>query len=266
MMTHLVIVGDAETASAARAILRAAGMDPEVFIPEAATAQIGAAAVAEYRETLQRRAVAGTLAAGAAHDIANLVTALDAYIMHEPSGASDEVKATLARLRGVATSLTRFAVVRRERNVCDIAEIAEHAAVLVESVVRGTARIECATAPGEAMLVHASASQLSQVLVNLLLNAGQAIGRRGGDATEGCIELALVPVDGAVAIRVTDDGVGMTEHQLTNAFEPFFTTRGAGSGLGLYVCKQIAESYGGQVAIDSRLGVGTTVTVTLPRA
>jgi signal transduction histidine kinase len=104
---------------------------------------------------------------------------------------------------------------------------------------------------------------LVQLLAHLLINAGQATGMQPNH----------VRVDGAVRdpghveLRISDTGAGMTDVTMARAFEPFFTTReiGKGRGLGLSVCRGIAEAVGGEIRLASRPGEGTTVTVVLPR-
>ncbi|MEM9175078.1 MAG: ATP-binding protein [Myxococcota bacterium] len=118
--------------------------------------------------------------------------------------------------------------------------------------------------------VRAEASQLEQIVVNLVTNARDAI-RAGGH-----IDVSLAreerPASGPhvageyAVLRVSDDGVGMTPSQVEQAFDPFFTTKsvGNGSGLGLATVHSIADQLGGTVEIESRVDVGTCVTVVLP--
>jgi PAS domain S-box-containing protein len=104
---------------------------------------------------------------------------------------------------------------------------------------------------------------LIQVLSHLLVNAGQATGPKPNDVRiEGTIRDT-----GHVVLRVSDTGVGMSVANAARAFEPFFTTRdiGRGHGLGLSVCLGIVQAVGGEIRLASTVGVGTTVTLVLPR-
>ena len=109
--------------------------------------------------------------------------------------------------------------------------------------------------------VTGDAGELRQVLLNLVLNAVQA-SARGGEvriqATRGG--------DGWAEIRVADDGCGIASAHESKLFSPFFTTKPSdqGTGLGLYVSKQIVEEHGGTIAVTSEVGRGTTFTVRLP--
>ncbi len=106
--------------------------------------------------------------------------------------------------------------------------------------------------------VRADRDQLRQVLLNLVTNAYQAMpegGRVTIDAERG---------DGVVHVRVRDTGTGISQEAAARLFEPFFTTKARGVGLGLSVCRRIAEAHGGWLDADSRPGEGATFTLTLP--
>jgi len=98
--------------------------------------------------------------------------------------------------------------------------------------------------------------------LNLLLNAFQAIGDYGN------IRLVTDVVNGDVEIRIEDDGCGIPEEIMERIFDPFFTTRpvGEGTGLGLALCYQIVRKHGGEISVQSRVGVGTSFSVRLPTA
>jgi signal transduction histidine kinase len=101
-------------------------------------------------------------------------------------------------------------------------------------------------------------AQIKQVLVNLLKNAMQAM-NRGGEVT------VTTEAAGADAvILVSDTGSGMTEEQLSRLFQPFFTTKDKGTGLGLMIVQRILRDHGGRIDVDSAPGKGTTFRVRLP--
>ena len=104
-------------------------------------------------------------------------------------------------------------------------------------------------------------SQLNQIFMNLLVNAGQAIEGNGEItiATE-CVG------DATVRVRITDTGQGIAPAELARVFDPFFTTKppGKGTGLGLSLAWNIVERHGGKIEVESKVGKGTTFTVTLP--
>ena len=109
--------------------------------------------------------------------------------------------------------------------------------------------------------ITADSNQLSQVLMNLLINAAQA-SPSGGKITVSARDLSA---DDTIEITVSDTGSGIPSDVLPHVFEPFFTTkRGKGTGLGLSITKAYVRSHGGDIHIDSRSGPGTSVRITLP--
>lgn len=258
-MGRVVVIAERDRADATRRALDAAGIDADVFVPESETPE---GAIAEYREKMQRLAVTGTLAAGVAHDVANLVTVILAQISHgDPASLVAEIRSGLGRLRGIARGLTSFARAPREQTICDLSEIAEEATSMVESTLTSAITVERDLAGPGLAVAHASRVQLLQVAVNLVLNAGQALGSRN----DGWIVVRTSAGDDQVSLSVSDNGPGMTPEQQSAAFDPFYTTRTTGSGLGLYVCQHVVASHAGEILIDSRPGQGTRVAVNLPR-
>jgi signal transduction histidine kinase len=105
-------------------------------------------------------------------------------------------------------------------------------------------------------------SQINQVFLNLLTNAAQATPEEGGVITVRTFQ----PDREHVAVEVADNGHGIPPEVLPKIFDPFFTTKevGKGTGLGLSISYKIVEGHGGRIAVDSKVGVGTRFTVTLP--
>jgi CheY-like chemotaxis protein/anti-sigma regulatory factor (Ser/Thr protein kinase) len=111
-------------------------------------------------------------------------------------------------------------------------------------------------------LVCGDASQLEQVLLNLVLNAEQAL----AGSPEGRIAVRLHAYEGRVRVAVADTGPGIPADVLPRIFEPFFSTKavGQGTGLGLSICYSIVQSHGGRLTADSHPGLGATLVVDLP--
>ena len=124
----------------------------------------------------------------------------------------------------------------------------------------GDGRVTLLRDYGELPPVDCYAGQLNQVWLNLLVNAAYAV-RDGGE-----VRITTRGEAGRVRIRVSDTGRGITPEHLTRVFDPFFTTKpvGEGTGLGLSVTYSIVERHGGEITVESKLGKGTTFTVTLP--
>jgi two-component system NtrC family sensor kinase len=105
--------------------------------------------------------------------------------------------------------------------------------------------------------------QMDQVFMNLVTNAAQAIGEREGGGT---IRIVAAPRGAEVEVTVSDDGPGIAADLLPRIFDPFFTTKdvGEGSGLGLSIVHGIVDRHGGRIAVESRVGEGTTFRIFLP--
>ncbi len=110
--------------------------------------------------------------------------------------------------------------------------------------------------------IHADQKQLTQVFINLILNALDAM-PSGGTLRISAKSSALRD---SIAVRFEDDGVGIPAEKLETIFDPFITTKkeGEGTGLGLSVCKSILENHGGTISVVSVLKQGSTFTVDLP--
>jgi two-component system NtrC family sensor kinase len=107
--------------------------------------------------------------------------------------------------------------------------------------------------------------QISQVVLNLLLNAAQAVeesGRREG----GLVKLSTAKEGKMLVLSIADNGAGIEADHMDRLFDPFFTTKpvGEGTGLGLSICHGIVSGHGGRIEVASRPGAGTTFRVYLP--
>ncbi len=105
----------------------------------------------------------------------------------------------------------------------------------------------------ESVQILVNERQLEQILLNLILNAIQAFKK-----TEGLIELNIKRSESQIEIKIEDNGPGMAKKQLDQIFEPFYTTKEEGTGLGLYITKQLVERNGGTIKVESKEGSGTT--------
>ena len=112
--------------------------------------------------------------------------------------------------------------------------------------------------------LHGNPSQIQQVFVNLLMNAAQAIDTPPGAL--GKLEIELSRKDEGIYVLVRDNGRGIPAEHMSELFKPFFTSKppGKGTGLGLFICRQLVLGHGGQLRLESRLGKGTSVHIWLP--
>ncbi len=213
----------------------------------------------------------GRLAAGIVHEINNPLVAVTMYSESlcdrwTAAGGNPEdleklqaIRDAGQRIQKLTRDLTAYARPSSGRAAAlELAPLLEQAALICKPLLKGVDAVLVLELQ-EVPRVSGSRSALTQVFVNLLTNAAQAI-RKGGT-----IRLGLRAEAGQVLVTVTDDGAGMTEEVQAEAFHPFFTTRpGRGVGLGLATVKEILDQHGGGVALSSAPGRGTSVTVSLP--
>jgi PAS domain S-box-containing protein len=239
---------------------------------------------AQLRQAQKLEAV-GRLAGGVAHDFNNLLTAIGGYSMLllerlEHGNPLREQVEEIAKAGQLGAALTQQLLVFSRRQVLSPRVLDLNAVVIdVQTLLRRLIRedIELVTRLAqEPLRVSADPGQLSQVLVNLVVNAEDAMSAGGRLAIEtACADLDEEYVRGHVVARagpyarltVTDTGAGMDEETRSQMFEPFFTTkpRGKGTGLGLATVFGIVEQSGGHIFVYSEPGQGTSVKVYLPR-
>jgi len=227
--------------------------------------------------TLERLAATGQLAAGVAHEINNPLTYVianldEALARLAAGGVEPELGARVAeardgaeRVRAIVGDLRVFARADgEERGGCDAAAVARSAAHLVANELRHRARLVTRFEP--VPLAGIPERRLAQVLVNLLVNACQAIPE--GRAAENEVGLAVRAEGGRVVVEVSDTGAGMSEEVRRRVFEPFFTTRpvGEGMGLGLAVSHGMVTDAGGELEVESAPGKGSIFRIRLPVA
>ncbi len=236
-----------------------------------------------------RLASIGTLATGVAHEINNplsyILANLD-FVAGElaglTNGSKEPVAPTVEALAELNTALSdaQSGAVRVQNIVLDMRKMArkdfgERAPTDVPAIVRAAVEQARVSVGSRASLemdvvdvppVLASDSQLSQVIVNLVVNAAEAI---PPDAPAGRREVRVstrTVADGTIEIAVSDTGTGIPVEVRDKIFDPFFTTKpvGVGTGLGLAICHGIVRSHGGTLTYETEVGVGTTMRVRLP--
>lgn len=218
----------------------------------------------------------GMISAALAHEINNPLAAamwnvelvLEAIGANEPvpADALEEARASLVALRDVARDLRLFG--REERlavQLVDVNAIVESTLRLARNELRHHARVVVDLQP--IPRIRASEARLGQVLLNLLVNAAQAIPQGESEKNQISVRTSL-DGPGRVRIDVEDSGVGMTEAVRARLFTPFFTTKpiGIGTGLGLSICQRVVSSLGGEIRVETSPGVGSIFTVSLPAA
>ena len=219
-------------------------------------------------EHAEQLAAVGELAASIAHEVRNPLAGMKGAMemLRKPLAADDskrevmdEVVAQIVRLENLVRDLLTFARPHpMNRQPVHLPSLLERVLRLVqESPKSAEVRVTREFDP-EAEKVEGDPPQLEQVFLNLIHNALQAMGG------EGTLTLSTRAHEGVVAVSVKDSGKGIPPGDLSSIFQPFFTTKHRGSGLGLSIVQKIVEAHGGGIEVDSELGGGTNATVTLP--
>jgi two-component system NtrC family sensor kinase len=226
----------------------------------------------------QKLAAVGQLAAGVAHEINNPLTGVLSYSSFLLKRAEDkpEFKADLEvivretkRCRGIVKGLLDFSRQSPpEMHENDLNEIAERAVRIVQAQLdEHHIRLDMNLRSGLPK-IQADANQIQQVLVNLLLNANDAVGESGGtiSMSTNFADTSSTPVqDRALEVMVSDTGCGIPAADIQKIFDPFFSTKGPkGTGLGLAVAWGIIGKHNGRIEVESEVGKGTTFRVFLP--
>lgn len=213
-------------------------------------------------------ATLGELATGLAHEIRNPLAGIAGVIeiigrdlpATSPARAVvKDVRQEIARINHIVTDLLQTARPHQpEMKKSDLNTTVEHAVMLSRQQVTAKS-IEIVLTKDAALLdVEHDSDQIHQVLLNLLLNATQAI------EGQGTITVTLRHEWGLAVIEIADTGRGIAPEHLPNIFRPFYTTKGDGTGLGLSLARRIVEDHHGKLEVTSVLGRGTTFSAKLP--
>jgi|CZKU01.1.fsa_nt_gi signal transduction histidine kinase len=269
-------------------------------LPRAVVRELRDAAVrseqARMRDQLvisERMASAGTLAAGVAHEINNPLAVAMANMefisetlsrlmstqVSKAAPTSDwsgwsslagleepmrDTREALVRMRDIVRDVKLFSSPHEAHtDGVDLLRIIDSSIRMAWNEIRHRARIvkDYQSLP----LVRANESRLGQVILNLIVNAAQAMPEGQADRNELRVSTRTHGVD-RVVVEITDTGTGISEENLEKIFQPFFTTKapGVGTGLGLAICHRIVAELGGLIEIESEVGKGTLVRLELP--
>ena len=213
-------------------------------------------------------ATLGELATGLAHEIRNPLAGIAGVIeivgrdlpSTSPAKAVvKDIRLEIAQINRILTDLLETARPRApEMRLSDLNTTVEHAVMLArQQVLSKPIKIEFHRSELPLEVEH-DGDQMHQVLLNLLINAVQAI------EGEGKVMVETDRQNDMAIVSVADNGRGIAPHHLPNIFRPFYTTKGNGTGLGLSLARRIVQEHDGRVEVTSELGVGTRFTVALP--
>ncbi len=222
----------------------------------------------------QKLSSVGAIASSITHEFNNILTTVINYAkmgLRRDDDATREkafnkILAASQRASKITTGMLSYArkgADRYEPN--DLRVLVEDVMVLVEKDLQKY-RISTTLELDEGVYGMVNSSQIQQILMNLIVNARQAMEERG----QLIITVRRNEADGWGEIKVRDTGAGIPAEQLPKIFDPFFTTKTAdengqgGTGIGLDMCRQIVEAHNGRIRVDSTVGKGTAFTLKLP--
>lgn len=250
--------------------------DGSEFAAEVSLNPTGDVVVASVRDVRasHRLATLGVLVSGVAHELANPVAALlsnleeldraRATLPPELLEVVDDAAACGRRLRDISQDLRLFSRAdQAPRGDVHVDQVVAAAVRVAGAALRKKARISLALEPG--IVVEGHEGRLGQLVLNLLINAAQAL--PANDAQAHQVTVGLRRLDETRAeLTVTDDGPGIPPHVLSRLFTSLITTKpsGQGTGLGLSICQRIATEHRGRISVESELGQGARFTVELP--
>ncbi|NTV50184.1 MAG: histidine kinase [Geobacteraceae bacterium] len=217
----------------------------------------------QRREELARL---GEMGAVMAHEIRNPLAGIKGFAQLIETAANMEQACTYAgkivhqslRMETLVNDLLAFAREESgERQHTDLSELVRECVTMIR-LEADSARVEVIYASHEPMNAPVVSDRIIQLLLNLLKNGLQAM------PNGGILRVELENNKSQALIRIGDSGIGIPPENIHHIFEPFWTSRASGTGLGLALCRKVAQEHGGDLTVESVDGVGTTFTVTLP--
>lgn len=220
---------------------------------------------------VEKLAILGQLATEMIHEIRNPLTAVSGFmqlLQQHLDGSPKEEYLTImsAELKHINRLVSDFLLLARpgycKRAQCSINQLITEVVALVECEAVIRKLIISLETSEDIPLVNADGGQLKQAFLNITRNAFDAL----PDGGEVFLRVSGDEQQGIVRVVIRDTGTGMDEQTLGNMFNPFFTTKESGTGLGMFISKKIIDNHGGHIEIRSEPAKGTTVTVLLPVA
>jgi len=220
----------------------------------------------------QRLSALGNLAAGVAHEIGNPLNSIKLTVSHLKNISSrqelDEASfntyadSILGEVNRLDAIVRDFLTLAKERELSLQSYNVDKLIGEIIRLIRKDAQkrgIEIkADIPSATRNIQIDPQMLKGAILNILINAMEA------SEKDQTIKVSLVESDGRIVIEVADEGQGAPPEIANRVFDPYFSTKASGTGLGLTLTRTIIEKHSGEIAFDSRPGLGTTVTITLP--
>lgn len=218
------------------------------------------------------------LVAGVAHEIRNPLTSIKTFVELIPSKLnslqfqkelSTHVPKEIERLNKLVEELIDYAKpTNAHKETIEVVELISTCSILFQQMVQNKG-IKLETQLEKGMLIEADPNQLKQVIINIILNGIEAIEdkikrlKNNRDVLSGELQLTIKAwrEGESVYIQIIDQGIGMTVEETRRAFDPFYTTKAKGTGLGLALSKQFIQENQGELKLESKLGQGTKITL-----
>lgn len=217
----------------------------------------------------EKLAILGQLAAGVLHEIKNPLTTISGFLqlLHkELKGTQKEeyVRIALAELEHANKLLDEFLQMARpgfsNRQRCSIVGLIKEVYILAESEAL-LRQVEIKhESIGDIPHILGDAEQLKQVFLNLIRNAFEALSPGG----RILMQASWYEKENHVRVTVSDTGAGMDDKIISSMFNPLFTTKDTGTGLGMFISKKIIDNHRGHIEVESKPGKGTSITILLP--
>jgi signal transduction histidine kinase len=216
----------------------------------------------------QKMDLVGVMAAGAVHDLSNLLSIIVGYsnllieedLLDEIESASmDKIRKAGEKASALVNQILKFSRLDERISIINVGDLIDDIISIVATAAAEDIKIVWEK-PKENIFIKSNAVKLQQVLLNLCINAIQAMEENGG-----CLTVTLHSVEqDMIRIDVQDNGIGMNEDTLKKMYTPLFTTKDDGTGLGLFVVKHILDDYHGKIEVKSEKDKGTTIKVFFP--
>jgi two-component system cell cycle sensor histidine kinase/response regulator CckA len=268
-----VAAGEGVLVSLLVGALRRSNLALDRQLRETAKAQTALKLTKEQLHRAQKVLSLGEFATGVAHDVNNMIMIVltTGEMLERRLDGNDErslddarqIRDAAEQIAGLMRELLAFA---RDGTIAhatiDLHDVVDRLAPMLRRIAGSSVRLELALGASDAR-VQGDGSRIAQVIVNLALNARDAMRDNGGSITIGT---AAAQPGRLVELFVSDTGNGMDDATVARVFEPFFTTKPRGTGLGLSVVRGVVEAMGGSVHVESAPTRGTTFRVRLPLA
>jgi two-component system, sporulation sensor kinase D len=218
------------------------------------------------QQQLQKLEVLGTFAASLAHEIRNPLTGIKGLVqlLYENTQAEKDKKyltvigQEINRINEIVSEfLTIGKPVASNFTTLDLKDILNDLLPLIEYEASRNHQFQWEL-PDDSIFIEGSKDQIKQVVLNIIKNAIESIEKKGR------ITLQLISSEEHCQLIITDTGKGISPKEVKKIFNPFYTSKETGTGLGLVVCKQIIDSMNGEIHISSEVNIGTSVTIILP--